>query len=34
MKTFFIIWFIISIAVNIWAYISITKKAKEEIKKL
>lgn len=35
MKILFIVWFIVSIVVNVWAYFHVTKKAKEEeIKKL
>jgi hypothetical protein len=34
MKTFFIVWFVVSIVANIFAYIHITKKTKEDIKKL
>jgi hypothetical protein len=34
MKILFIVWFIVSIVANVWAYIHVTKKAKEEIKKL
>jgi hypothetical protein len=34
MKILFIVWFVVSIVANVWAYIHMTKKAKEEIKKL
>ena len=34
MKILFIVWSVVSIVANVWAYIHWTKKTKEEIKKL